>query len=201
MAAADSNYVMSIVQNVLFIIYKSIHSLLLNKLHEPEFKYNGKANFSTKDLNEGYTVNDFSVLDVYLNEKGLSVKIQLLNIFKNSYIKSAYYSICDDYDVNADEIWMNRNWFCTTAYRKFGDGGKATQSSKPIKKTWLNKATPETHSVKCPDDKSIKDSPAAQHGQTISPIDKLKILAENHNDEKLAITRLIGGDGVIAYHF
>ena len=28
------------------------------------FKYNGKANFSTKDLIEGYTVNDFSVLDV-----------------------------------------------------------------------------------------------------------------------------------------
>ena len=53
----------------------------------------------------------------------------MLNIFKNSYIKSAYYSICDDYGANADEIWMNRNWFCTTAYCKFGDGGKATQSS------------------------------------------------------------------------
>ena len=26
---------------------------------------------------------------------------------KNSYIKSAYYSICDDYGVNADETWMH----------------------------------------------------------------------------------------------
>ena len=26
---------------------------------------------------------------------------------KDSYIKSAYYSICDDYGVNADETWMH----------------------------------------------------------------------------------------------
>ena len=25
---------------------------------------------------------------------------------KNSYMKSAHYSICNDYGVNADEIWM-----------------------------------------------------------------------------------------------
>ena len=34
---------------------------------------------------------------------------------KNSYIKSAYYSICDNYGVNADEIWMNGDWFYSTA--------------------------------------------------------------------------------------
>ena len=31
----------------------------------------------------------------------------VFNKVKHSYIKSAYYSICDDYDVNTDEIWMN----------------------------------------------------------------------------------------------
>ena len=50
---------------------------------------------------------------------------------KHSYIKSAYYSICDDYVLNADEIWVNRDWLCTTAYANFGDDGKATQRSPP----------------------------------------------------------------------
>ena len=35
---------------------------------------------------------------------------------KYSYIKSAYYGICDDYGVNADQKWMNGNWFYTTKY-------------------------------------------------------------------------------------
>ena len=43
-------------------------------------------------------------------------------------------------------------------------------------------------------DKPIKDRFAAQHGNQ-------KILAEKHNDEKLAITILIVGIGWIAYHF
>ena len=50
---------------------------------------------------------------------------------KNSYIKSAYYSICDDYGVNADKIWMHGNWFYTTKYGIFGDGRKATKRSPP----------------------------------------------------------------------
>ena len=37
-------------------------------------------------------------------------------MLKNSYIKSAYYSICDEYGVNADQTWMNGNWFYTTKY-------------------------------------------------------------------------------------
>ena len=35
---------------------------------------------------------------------------------KNSYLKSDYYSIFDDYGINADETWMHGDWFCTTAY-------------------------------------------------------------------------------------
>ena len=30
---------------------------------------------------------------------------------KNAYIKSAYYSICDDYGVDANKIWMYGDWF------------------------------------------------------------------------------------------
>ena len=48
------------------------------------FKANAK--YSTKDLKAGYNSNNFSLLDVYLDEKGTSVKLQLLNIFKDHHI-------------------------------------------------------------------------------------------------------------------
>ena len=50
------------------------------------FKYNANAKYSTKDLKGGYKSNNFSLLDVYLDEKGTSVKIQLSNIFKDHHI-------------------------------------------------------------------------------------------------------------------
>ena len=43
-------------------------------------------------------------------------------------------------------------------------------------------------------DKPVKDHLEAQH-------DNPKMLTEKHNDEKLAITLLIVGSGLIAYHF
>ena len=43
-------------------------------------------------------------------------------------LKSAYYSICDDYVVIADETWMHGNWFYTTKHGIFGYGRKATKS-------------------------------------------------------------------------
>ena len=46
---------------------------------------------------------------------------------KNSYNKSAYYSICDDYSVTADEIWINDYWFYTLEYDFFSDGTKAAK--------------------------------------------------------------------------
>ena len=49
-------------------------------------KYNANAKYSTKDLKGGYDSNNFSLLDVYLDEKGASVKIQLPNIFKDPHI-------------------------------------------------------------------------------------------------------------------
>ena len=48
------------------------------------FKYNRNGNYSNKYLKGEYTGNNFlvSLLDVYLNEKGPSAQIRLLNIFK-----------------------------------------------------------------------------------------------------------------------
>ena len=50
------------------------------------FKYNANAMYSTKNLKGGYNSNDFSSLNIYLDEKGPSVKIQLPNIFKDHHI-------------------------------------------------------------------------------------------------------------------
>ena len=39
---------------------------------------------------------------------------------KNTYIKSAYYSVCDNYGVDADEKWMRGDSFYMTDYGMFG---------------------------------------------------------------------------------
>ena len=43
------------------------------------FKYNANAKYLTKDLKRGYNSNNFSLLNIYLDEKETSVKIQLPN--------------------------------------------------------------------------------------------------------------------------
>ena len=50
------------------------------------FKYNANVKCLTKNLKEGHNSNNFSLLDVYLDGKGPSVKIQLPNIFKDHHI-------------------------------------------------------------------------------------------------------------------
>ena len=63
-----------------------------------KFKYNSHAKYLTKDLNDGHNTNDFSLLDVYLNQKGPSAKILLLDIFTDHQIvaKSCTISVgCD----------------------------------------------------------------------------------------------------------
>ena len=50
------------------------------------FKYNANAKYSTKDSKGGYNSNNFSLLNVYLDEIRPSVKIQLPNIFKDHHI-------------------------------------------------------------------------------------------------------------------
>ena len=49
------------------------------------FKYNANAKISTKHLKGVYNSRNFSLLDIYLDEKRTSVKIQLPNIFKDHY--------------------------------------------------------------------------------------------------------------------
>ena len=57
---------------------------------------------------------------------------------KNAYIKSAYYSICDDHGVDANETWMHGIWFYTTDYAIFGHEVKATERSPPDNLTrWI----------------------------------------------------------------
>ena len=63
------------------------------------FKYNVNARYSTKDLKGVYNSNNFSLLDVYLNEKGPTVKIQLPNIFKDHHI------IAKPKPITADDEW------------------------------------------------------------------------------------------------
>ena len=50
---------------------------------------------------------------------------------KNGYIKIAYYCICDDYGVDANETWMHGDWFYTRDYGSFGHEVKATERSPP----------------------------------------------------------------------
>ena len=50
------------------------------------FNYNVNAKYPTKDLKGGYNSNNFLLLNVYLDEKGPSVKIQLPNIFQDHHI-------------------------------------------------------------------------------------------------------------------
>ena len=209
------------------------------------FKYNANAKYSTRDFKGGYNSNYFSLLDVNLDEKKTSVKIQLPNIFKdhhivaqpkpttagdewllsfafwrkfynshgkykpelneyfhmyrcqlnfamfcvtsalgiswqhlnhpnlfvrsgyrfhvyfhvrlilhelsiflpheegfskvkNAYIPSAYYSICDDYGVDANETWMHGDWFYTKDYAIFGHEVKVTKRSPSCNLTrWI----------------------------------------------------------------
>ena len=57
---------------------------------------------------------------------------------KNAYIKSVYYSICDDCGVDPSETWMYGDWFYTTDYAIFGHEVKATERSPPDNLTrWI----------------------------------------------------------------
>ena len=72
------------------------------------FRYNVNAKYSTKDLKGEYTSRiNFSLLDIYLNEKELSVKIQLLNIFKNHHViaKPSTISVGDEWPL-PNTLWM-----------------------------------------------------------------------------------------------
>ena len=48
--------------------------------------FDANVKYSTKDLKGGRKNINFSLLDIYLHEKGPSVKILLSNIFKDHHI-------------------------------------------------------------------------------------------------------------------
>ena len=72
------------------------------------FKYNANAKYSTKDLKGGYNNINFSLLDVYPDEKGPSVKIQLSNIFKGPHIVAKQRTSSVGYDEwsLSNALWM-----------------------------------------------------------------------------------------------
>ena len=55
---------------------------------------------------------------------------------KNSYIQSAYYSLCEDYCVVSTETWMHGDWFYAIDYAIFGHEVKATERSPPGNLPW-----------------------------------------------------------------
>ena len=72
------------------------------------FSYNVNANYSTKDLKGGHNNINFSLLNVYLDEKGTSVKIQLPNIFKDNHIVAKPNTTSVGYDEwpLSNTLWM-----------------------------------------------------------------------------------------------
>ena len=62
------------------------------------FSYNAHAKYSTKDLRCGHNSISFSLLNIYLDEKRLSVKIQLSNIFKDNHIVAKLSTTAVGYD-------------------------------------------------------------------------------------------------------
>ena len=74
----------------------------------PIFKNNSNAKYLTEDLKDRHNTNDFSLLDVYLNEKRPSVKIHLLNIFKDHHIQAKSSPTAVGYDEwsLSNALWM-----------------------------------------------------------------------------------------------
>ena len=86
-----------------------------------------------------YRFHVYFHIRLILHELGISLPHEDgFSKVKNAYIKSDYYSVCDDYGVTADETWMHGDWFYTTDYGIFGHEVKATERSPPDNLTrWI----------------------------------------------------------------
>ena len=71
-------------------------------------KYNANTKSSTKDLKGGHNSINFSLLDIYLGEKGPSIKIQQLNTFKDHHIVAQTSPTAVGYDewLLSNALWM-----------------------------------------------------------------------------------------------
>ena len=81
------------------------------------FSYNINAKYSAKDLKGGHNNINFSFLDIYLDEKGPSMKIQLSNIFKDHHIVAKLSTTSVGYDEwpLSDALWMK----CYNSHGKY----------------------------------------------------------------------------------
>ena len=72
------------------------------------FSYNAYAKYSTKDLKGGHNNINFSLLDIHLDKKGSSGKIQLSNIFKYHHIVAKPSTTALGYDKwpLSNTLWM-----------------------------------------------------------------------------------------------
>ena len=75
------------------------------------FKYNANAKYLTKDVKGGYNSNNFSLLNIYLDEKGTSIKIQLPNIFKDLHIVAQTTTTTIGYDEWPLSLAILRNFY------------------------------------------------------------------------------------------
>ena len=83
------------------------------KINEMIFKYNASAKYSTKDFKGGYNSNKISVPDVYSDEKGPSVRIQLPNLFKDHRIVAQPTPTAVGYDECPLSLALWRNFYNT----------------------------------------------------------------------------------------
>ena len=86
-----------------------------------------------------YRFHVYFNVQLILHELGISLPQEDgFSKVKNAHIKKAYYSIYDDYGVDANETWMHGDWFYTTDYTIFGHEVKATERSPPDNLTrWI----------------------------------------------------------------
>ena len=79
-----------------------------------------------------YRFHVYFYVRLILHELGISLPHEDgFSKVKNAYIQSAYYSLCDNYGVDADETCMYGDWFYTTDYAIFGPQVKETERSPP----------------------------------------------------------------------
>lgn len=90
------------------------------------------SNNSNLLANTAYWFKVYFHLRIILDHLAISFSYKdSFNKVINSYIKSVYCSIYDDYGTNANEIWINGGWFCTTRYVDLTSGWKAKSTSPP----------------------------------------------------------------------
>ena len=84
-----------------------------------------------------YRFHVYYHIRLILNQLGIPLpQEQRFNKVENPYFKSDYYTICREYGVDPNEVWMTGDWYYTASYGIFG----GYETNHPYKKT--SKAPP-----------------------------------------------------------